>query len=166
MAGIASTVSVTNPGTTATISANLTGLAGFLASGAGTLILTGGANTYTGPTNITNGVVQVGTTGAGTLGSGIVSLGNSGTPSLGHRGVKGVLPNGLTNGLGVMTAVTSTTSPYVSAPCGRRESAFPDGNRHDHPASGNTNTGATGKACCRSARSQRPASPARVARSV
>ena len=63
------------------------GAAGQLAltqSGAGTTILTNAGNTYSGPTTITNGILQIGTSGttglAGSIGSGSdINLGNGGT---------------------------------------------------------------------------------------
>ena len=73
-ASTAPTVSVSAAGTTATISAPVTGIAGLAANGAGTLILTNAANTYTGGTTITNGVVQIGTTAApGSIGGGPIT---------------------------------------------------------------------------------------------
>jgi autotransporter-associated beta strand protein len=82
--GTSPDISVTNAGTTATISAGLAGTAGLSVNGAGTLVLTNSANTYTGGTKIGGGTVQVGsvvgsTATAGSLGSGAVSIYDGGT---------------------------------------------------------------------------------------
>ena len=71
-------------------------------SGAGTLILTNGANTYTGGTNISAGVVQIGTTAAaGSIGAGTIVVSGDGTLSLVN--IKGnILANNVTNGAGEM----------------------------------------------------------------
>ena len=97
--GTPPTVSVSNAGTTATISAPVTGSSGFAASGSGTLILTNAANTYTGGTNITNGFVQIGTTAAaGSIGGGAISIASSGTLTL-VNAHGNTLANNITNGV-------------------------------------------------------------------
>ena len=99
-AGMVPTISVTNVGTTATISAPLTGNAGMTSNGAGTLILANGANTYTGGTMISAGVVQIGTiAAAGSIGGGTIVVSTGGTLSLVN--IKGnILANNVTNGAG------------------------------------------------------------------
>ena len=83
LAGTAPQINVTTAGSSATISAQLTGKSGMIANGAGTLILTNNANNYTGVTKIANGTVEVGTTAtAGSLGAGAVSLHDGGTLDL------------------------------------------------------------------------------------
>ena len=61
-------------GTSGSVSSVLAGSASLEKSGAGTLVLTG-ANTYTGTTSVSEGVLQVGNNGAtGNLGTGSVSI--------------------------------------------------------------------------------------------
>jgi fibronectin-binding autotransporter adhesin len=59
-----------------TFSGNITGSGGLTKSGAGTLVLSGNANSYSGPTLISLGTLQLGATG--TLGSGALTVGTAG----------------------------------------------------------------------------------------
>ena len=103
------TVSV-SAGATATISAPITGVTGVAASGAGTLILTNAANSYTGGTNVTNGFVQIGTTAAaGSIGGGAISIASGGTLTL-VNAHGNLLANNITNGVATTgTLVVNST---------------------------------------------------------
>jgi autotransporter-associated beta strand protein len=98
--GSAPLISVTHASDTATIGAVISGIAGLGANGAGTLILTNAANTYTGGTFITAGTVQIGTSAVpGSLGSGVVAVTGGGLLDVVNIH-NNVLSNAVSNGVG------------------------------------------------------------------
>jgi autotransporter-associated beta strand protein len=112
------TISVSNSGTNATIAAIIGGNAGISADGAGTLILTNAANTYTGGTLIKTGTVQIGTSSApGSLGAGVVTFDGSGTLDIVNIH-NNLLSNSVTNsGTGnSVLEINSTLNNTISGP--------------------------------------------------
>jgi autotransporter-associated beta strand protein len=106
----APTISVTNPGTIATINTPLTGASGFIANGAGTLALTYAVNTFTGGATVTNGTLQIGTPAAvGSPGLGPITVTHGGTLDLVFN-EGGIFSNTVTNGLGGAGAFTVSSA--------------------------------------------------------
>jgi len=115
-ASVAPTVTVATG--TATISAPVGGISGVAANGAGTLILSNSANSYTGGTTITTGTVQLGTTAAaGSIGSGAISVANGATLSV--LNVKGnTVSNAISNvvgGSGTLLISSTLTNTFSGA---------------------------------------------------
>jgi autotransporter-associated beta strand protein len=99
LTGTMPAISVTNQSDSATISAKIAGTSGLNVTGAGSLILTNSANTYSGGTNISTGSLQIGTSSiAGSIGSGDISVSSGGLLLLDFT-VNNVLSNNLTNGV-------------------------------------------------------------------
>lgn len=101
LAGTAPEIDVTNAGDSATISAKLAGTAGLKVGGAGTLILTNTANSYTGATQVSTGTLQIGSaTAAGNISStSAVTLSQGGMLSLTNVN-GGTFANNVTAGIG------------------------------------------------------------------
>lgn len=101
LTGSAPEIDVTNAGNSATISAKLAGTAGLKVGGAGTLILTNPANTYTGATQVGVGTLQIGTTVAASkiVATSAVTLSQGGALSLVNVG-GGTFANNVTTGAG------------------------------------------------------------------
>ncbi len=100
LAGPDPAIDVVNAGTTTTVASVVAGKAGLAATGAGTLILTNGANTYTGGTTVTSGTLQLGTSAAAAKisSAGAIAVGSGGTLSI--LNVSGnSLANAISNGL-------------------------------------------------------------------
>ena len=115
LTGVMPTISVTKANTSATISAQITGTAGLNADGAGTLILTNAANSYTGGTMISNGQLQIGTSSvAGSPSAGAMEIGSGGTLSV-LKVTGNSLANDISNGLaGIGTLnIASATATLV-----------------------------------------------------
>ncbi|HEY3898205.1 MAG TPA: autotransporter-associated beta strand repeat-containing protein [Chthoniobacter sp.] len=102
LAGTAPQINVTTAGSSAAITAQLIGKSGLTANGAGQLILTNKANSYTGNTRIANGTVQVGTVSlVGSLGAGAISVHDGGTLDLVNIGTaaNNVFAQSVSNGV-------------------------------------------------------------------
>ena len=141
LTGAIPTISVTNAGDVATISAKLTGSAGLTTNGAGTLILTNAANSYTGGTTINHGILQIGTTAvAGGFGAAsAVTILNGGNLSLvnfngatfannvtnGQSGT-GTLTINSAKGITLSGALTDGTAGHPRADAERRGHHDPD----------------------------------------
>ena len=113
-------------GKTATISAVIEGSHGFTKTGAGTLTLTA-ANTYTGEMTISNGTLQVGSTGAlssngitvGSTGSLTIAAGGSATRTVANAITLngGTLQGGVSDNVATVSGLSGagTSSTYVDA---------------------------------------------------